>query len=133
MPQIDKAAIARSLGAVPIEEKRRIAQELGATPIAAPPTSPALEQPPLPATQGTEFGLLFGVDPRTFGQRIAGGVASILNYALPSGSTPRPEPAPQLSPQEEIGAKAVALSSIPELMSLPISALRSRLPSTARA
>lgn len=37
MPQaIDKAAIAKQLGAVPIEEKQKIAQELGATPIATP-------------------------------------------------------------------------------------------------
>jgi len=52
---------------------------------------------------------LIGVDPSTLVDRMAGGAASIVNTLLPGGDANKKYPIPQLTPNQQIGEKAVAL------------------------
>lgn len=100
------------------------------------------EPQPEPKTLGeTPLGALtIGVDPSSFLKRIGGAAASIINPMLPSGDTRNPKATlPELSPDEEIGAKAMAIAPIVGGIAGKagdlnlFSKLKSAIPSTASA
>ncbi len=73
-----------------------------------------------------------GVNPASLWERVKG-AASTVNSMLPAGSTPRPGTVQQLTPQEEIGSKVMAVAPLGELATAGASAVGNALPSTERA
>lgn len=74
--------------------------------------------------------MLTGVNPATFGERIMGGIASVVNPMLPGGDTRRPNAQlPEMTPQEQVGEKTTVLASTVPL----VEALGSLIPNAKRA
>lgn len=97
--------------------------------------TPAPQNPPQTMNEpmGSIGSLIFGVDPSTFGQRILGAASTITNTLFPAGDKPQPTSEVPLTPQQDIGAKAAVLGTIPGLASAAKGAVAGMLPSTERA
>lgn len=96
---------------------------------------PAPQNPPKTMNEpmGSMGSLIFGVDPTTFGQRLLGAASTVTNTLFPAGDTPRPNASPELTPQQEIGAKAATLATVPSVARGVKGAVKGMLPSTERA
>src|ERR1041385_4783630 len=68
--------------------------------------------PMIPQMSDTVLGSqLVGADPGTLLDRMGGGAASVINTLLPGGDVNKRYPIPQLTPNQQVGARAVALGT----------------------
>lgn len=79
----------------------------------AKPQAAAPPQPPQRLHDTTLGGMALGVDPFTFGERIKGAGASLVNALFPAGDVKNPNlQLPEMTPQQQVGEKAVTLGSV---------------------